>query len=69
MSINLDWLIESYNNYPEKEKFFNSFFDKLAGTDKLRLQIIKGKTTKDIKESWIVDLEKFKKIRQKYLLY
>ena len=68
-AINLDWLVESYNNCPKKEKFFNSFFDKLAGTDKLRLQIIKGKTTKDIKESWIVDLGKFKKIRQKYLLY
>ncbi|KRO54403.1 MAG: hypothetical protein ABR79_01845, partial [Cryomorphaceae bacterium BACL11 MAG-121001-bin54] len=50
--INLNWLIESYNNCPEKEKFFNSFFDKLAGTDKLRLQIIEAKTAKEIKESW-----------------
>jgi len=68
-AINLDWLVESYNNCPKKEKFFNSFFDKLAGTDKLRLQIIKGKTTKDIKESWKVELDQFKEIRQKYLLY
>jgi uncharacterized protein YbbC (DUF1343 family) len=68
-SINLDWLIESYNNCPEKEKFFNSFFDKLAGTDKLRLQIIEGKTTKDIKKSWKVELDQFKELRQRYLLY
>ena len=67
--INLNWLIESYNNCPEKEKFFNSFFDKLAGTDKLRLQIIEGKTVKEIKESWQEDLDNFKVIRKKYLLY
>ena len=68
-SINLDWLIESYNNYPEKEKFFNSYFDKLVGTDKLRLQIIEGKTTKYIKKSWQAELYQFKEIREKYLLY
>ena len=67
--INLNWLIESYNNCPEKEKFFNSFFDKLAGTDKLRLQIIEAKTAKEIKESWQEGLNEFKKIRNKYLLY
>ena len=67
--INLDWLIESYNNCPEKEKFFNNFFDKLAGTRKLRLQIIEEKTTKEIKESWEVGLKEFKRIRKKYLIY
>ena len=67
--INLNWLIESYNNCPEKEKFFNSFFDKLAGTDKLRLQIIEGKTVKEIKERWQEGLDNFKVIRKKYLLY
>ena len=67
--INLNWLIESYNNCPEKEKFFNSFFDKLAGTDKLRLQIIEAKTVKEIKERWQEGLDNFKVIRKKYLLY
>ncbi|MEC8853108.1 MAG: DUF1343 domain-containing protein [Bacteroidota bacterium] len=68
-AINLNWLIKSYNNCSNKEKFFNNFFDKLVGTDKLRLQIISGKTTKDIKGSWREDLSKFKKVRKKYLLY
>jgi len=67
--INLNWLIESYNNCPEKEKFFNNFFNKLAGTDKLRLQIIDGKTSEEIKESWQGGLEEFKGIRGKYLIY
>ena len=68
-SINLNWIIESYNKYPDKEKFFTNFFDKLAGTDKLRLQIISGKSAKEIKESWRVGLKEFQKIRKKYLIY
>jgi uncharacterized protein YbbC (DUF1343 family) len=67
--INLNWLIEAYNNCSEKEKFFNDFFDKLAGTNKLRLQIIAGENIKQIKESWRIGLEKFKTTRKKYLIY
>ncbi|RUA28039.1 MAG: DUF1343 domain-containing protein, partial [Bacteroidetes bacterium] len=51
------------------DDFFTSFFDKLAGTDQLRKQIIEGKTEDEIRESWQKDLDKFKKIRSKYLLY
>ena len=68
-NINLDWLIEAYNQTSNKENFFNSFFDKLAGTEKLRKQIISGKNTNEIKETWKVGLNQFKKIRKKYLLY
>ena len=68
-TINLNWLINSYNKCPDKEKFFTHFFDKLAGTDKLRLQIIAGKDAKEIKDSWAKDLNTFKEIRSKYLLY
>ena len=67
--INLNWLIETYNNCPEKEKFFNDFFDKLAGTDKLRSAIIAGKNAKQIKDSWKKGINNFKKIRKKYLIY
>ena len=67
--INLRWLIEAYHDYPMKEKFFNNFFDKLAGTDKLRLEIIAGKNTKEIKKNWKDGLDDFQKIREKYLLY
>ena len=68
-SINLDWLIESYNQTNNKEDFFNSFFDKLAGTDKLRTQIISGLNEKEIRSSWKTGLKEFKKTRKKYLLY
>jgi len=68
-AINLNWLVEAYNQCPEKESFFNTFFDKLAGTDKLRKQIIAGKSAKEIKASWEKGVEEFKIRRGKYLLY
>lgn len=68
-SINLEWLIETYDQSQNKEDFFISFFDKLAGTDKLRKQIISGKSSKEIKKSWKNELNEFKNIRNKYLLY
>ena len=68
-AINLNWLIETYKQCSEKEEFFNTFFDTLAGTDKLKKQIIAGKTAKEIKASWEVDLVEFKEVRRKYLIY
>ncbi len=72
--INLEWLINAYQNYEGKEAFFikNSgefWIDKLAGTDELRKQIEKGLPADEIKESWQSDLEKFKQVRSKYLIY
>lgn len=69
VNLNLKWLINCYQESYKKESFFNSFFDKLAGTDKLRLQIIAGETEKEIKQSWRKKLEEFKVLRKKYLIY
>ena len=68
-SLNLSWLIEAYNQTNSKEDFFNSFFDKLAGSDKLRTQITSGLSDQKIKESWEPGLKEFKKNRAKYLIY
>jgi uncharacterized protein YbbC (DUF1343 family) len=68
-ALNLNWIIETYKQCSEKEEFFNNFFNTLAGTDKLKKQIIAGKTAIEIKASWQEGLEEFKKIRKKYLIY
>jgi len=68
-SLNLDWLIECYNLSPDKEKFFTLNFDKLAGTDKLRKQIISGYSSEQITETWKEGLADFTIIRNKYLIY
>lgn len=67
--INLNWLISAYNDFPDKSKFFNSYFDVLAGGPLLRKQIQKGMTSQQIRETWKEGLRKFAKIREKYLLY
>jgi len=65
----LDWVIAAYNDFPQKNKFFTSYFDVLAGGPVLREQIQKGMTAKQIHETWKEGLAKFAKIREKYLLY
>jgi len=67
--LNLELIINAYNDFPEKDKFFTSYFEKLAGGTTLREQIQKGLTAEQIRESWKPGLEAFGKIRQKYLLY
>ena len=51
----------SFNQTKNKEVFFNNFFDKLAGNDKLRNQIEIGLNEDEIKNSWKNELENFKK--------
>ncbi len=67
--LEIKYVIDFYNKCDDKENFFTSFFDKLAGTDQLRLQIIEGKTEEQIRASWQEDLDKFKLMRKNYLLY
>jgi uncharacterized protein YbbC (DUF1343 family) len=67
--INLSWLIDAWNDYPEKERFFTKYFDTLAGGPLLREQIISGMTAEQIRETWKPGLEKFAGIRGRYLLY
>ena len=67
--INLNWLIEAYENTTDKSSFFNSFFTKLAGQTILQQQIEKGWSALEIKKSWQKDLEQFKILRANYLIY
>lgn len=68
-SVYLFWLMGMYEKYPDRKKFFTSYFEKLAGTAQLREQIIKGVSEEEIRKSWQPALDKYKQIRQKYLLY
>lgn len=67
--LELKWLLKAYQNTSDKTKFFNAFFTKLAGTKKLQQQIESGFSEEKIRESWKSDLESFKKMRIKYLIY
>lgn len=76
--IQIKYLLESYQLFPDKENFFikpksgepkDYFFTKLAGGTQLMEQIKAGKTENEIRDSWKPGIEAFKKIRKKYLLY
>jgi uncharacterized protein YbbC (DUF1343 family) len=67
--LNLNWLMLAYDAYPDKTKFFNSFFDKLAGSCELREQITAGMSMSEIRKIWIPDLISYMELRNKYLLY
>ena len=69
--LNLSYLLDAYQNYPNRRKFFlkNRFMDKLAGTSSLRKQVVSGMSESAIRKSWQKELNQFKQIRKKYLLY
>jgi len=67
--LDISILIDFYEKAPQKNKFFNSFFDKLAGSASLRKQIQSNMTAQEIRNSWQEDLSKYKQMRKKYLLY
>ncbi|MDE3741636.1 DUF1343 domain-containing protein [Maribacter polysaccharolyticus] len=68
--VSLKWLIDAYKNTPDKSKFFNtSGFTKHAGTALLQQQIENGLSEGEIKATWQSDLESFKAVRAKYLIY
>lgn len=71
-TINLSYLLQMYQNFGvNKSKFFHNdnFFEKLAGTDELRQQIIAGLSQQEIKASWQEELSVYRAMRKKYLLY
>ncbi|PVY38486.1 exo-beta-N-acetylmuramidase NamZ family protein [Pontibacter virosus] len=74
--INLGWMIELYQAYPDKARFFDQSqsnqignIDRLAGTKKFREQIITGVSEEEIRQSWEPGLSQYKQMRQNYLLY
>ena len=67
--INLFWLLDLYKNDADKANFFTPFFDKLAGTDQLRKQIIAGKSEAEIRATWQEGLDQYRKKRMRYLMY
>ena len=73
--INLAWMIELYAKSPNKPAFFERFhpqignIDYLAGVSEFKDQIRAGMTEEQIRKTWQPGIEKYKKMRKKYLLY
>lgn len=55
--------------YPNEFKFRDDSFDRLAGDKSIRQKIIEGLSSDEIIQSYQAELNDFKEIRKKYLLY
>ena len=59
--------------YPDQFEFLKNrgryFFDLLAGTDELRLRLMKNESPKEIIQSWEAEVEKFTERCRPYFLY
>lgn len=67
--LELKWLIKAFNKTKDKSSFFNTFFIKLTGTQKLQEQIEANLSEAEIRKSWVKGLNDFKEMRKKYLIY
>lgn len=68
--LNVEWLIDAYQQLDAKNyAFFTKYFKLLVGNNLLLQQIENGKSADGIRASWVSDLEAFKAVREKYLIY
>jgi uncharacterized protein YbbC (DUF1343 family) len=70
--LSLYFLLEFYDRLEKDGKTFFTrakWFDLLAGSATLRTQIMEGVSADAIRASWKPGLDKYKKLRAKYLLY
>ena len=66
---NLEYVIDAYNKVGKPEKFFTRMFLLLTGVDYIKEMIIAGNSADEIRARWQQDVEDFKVLRRKYLLY
>lgn len=66
---NLEYVIDAYRNLDMGEKFFTRMFLLLTGVDYIKQMIIEGKSADEIRKVWQKDVEEFKLLRRRYLLY
>jgi len=68
--LNIKYLIDFYNRLKStNSNFFGKYFYRIAGNKILENQIKDGISEREIRLSWKADIDKYKKIRKKYLLY
>ncbi|PWG79511.1 exo-beta-N-acetylmuramidase NamZ family protein [Pararcticibacter amylolyticus] len=74
--INIKWLMDLYQAYPEKDKFFDHTqstaigrIERLIGNDLFEQQIKEGISEEQIRKSWEPGLSAYKQMRKKYLIY
>lgn len=66
---NLEYVIDAYRDLAMGEKFFKPMFEKLVGVAWVRQMIIEGRSAEEIEACWSEEVEQYKVLRRRYLLY
>jgi uncharacterized protein YbbC (DUF1343 family) len=69
VKVGVAMLVAAKKLYPDSLRWRERSIDRLSGTPKLRMAIDSGASTEQIVEMWKGDVEKFKEVRAKHLLY
>ena len=67
--LNLEYVIDAYRDLQLGDKFFTPMFEKLIGVGYVREMIKEGHTAEEIEAQWQAELEEYKALRRKYLIY
>lgn len=67
--INLSYLIDAYRDVNIGDEFLTKFFNLLIGNGETRKMIADGMSAEEIKATWKGDVDSFKELRRRYLLY
>lgn len=68
-AVSIEWMLDAYQKSADKEAFFGKTFTIHAGSTILEQQLRDGLSAQEIHGSWQPEVEDFKKIRARYLLY
>lgn len=67
--INIGYVVDAYHNLAMGDEFFKPMFEKLIGVKWVREMIMEGASAEEIEARWAADVEAFKQLRKRYLLY
>ena len=72
--LSLKYILQTYNAFKQKGKVNQyltrpHWFDLLMGTDQVRKDMLAGKSEEQIRAAWKDELQQYKAMRKKYLLY
>ena len=69
VGFSLDYLLDAYRTLGMGERFFTPMFEKLVGAGWVRQMILDGASASEIRARWQPELERYRSLRARYLLY
>lgn len=67
--LNLEYVVDAYRDLDMGDEFFTPMFEKLIGVDYVRRMIIEGQSAEEIEKMWQSELDEYKTLRRRYLIY